>query len=373
MAIASSMVIVVLLALAITSGTVVVTFARSNDRVIKVREVVTRIGVLRDAVSDEAFAEASYRRAPNRRSWQELDDAMRAVPALIDDLRTYVDKADAITLSNLSVLNARYVTQIRSQRGRPQAAADDRVAGPALDAMRELLQSMIVRHRDFVTDATREQQGLITRLGVLLAAAFTLAFGILCWAVRLTLREHRRVQRQAASARARSLTDPLTGLANRAALAEAMESELGRPDTCASLLMIDLDHFKPVNDTYGHQVGDVVLRQVAERLRSSVRVEDVATRLGGDEFALFLKKDADADLVASRVLGAFDVPFLVGNLSIALGASIGLAHAVGRALGPDDLVGAADAALYGAKRSGRGRLVAQVDQALGVRTGERGA
>lgn len=354
--VAAVMTIAALLALAGTAAGSIAAISRSNQRITDEREVLAQIGLLRDAVSDEAFAEASYRRAPNKKSWDALLDTMEAVPLHIENVRGYVGRADGITLSNLSVLNARYVSQIRATRGETSQALDDRVAGPALHSMRILLQAMIDRHRDAITVATQQQDRLIVTLSILLGGVFLVAVSVTVWALRITVKENRRFQREAAQARASAMLDPLTGLANRAALNLALEAELGQPDTQATLLLIDLDRFKPVNDTFGHLVGDEVLRVVGERLRASVRNNDLATRLGGDEFAL-LVVTGDADQVASRVLAAFHEPIQAGGRSIDLGASIGIAHANGPSARAEDLLEAADTALYRAKRNGRGRVV----------------
>lgn len=353
--VAAVMTIAALLALAGTSAGSIAAISRSNQRITDEREVLRQIGLLRDAVSDEAFAEASYRRAPSKESWNALLDTMEAVPMNIENLRDYVGRADGITLSNLSVLNARYVSQIRATRGETSQALDDRVAGPALHSMRVLLQAMIDRHRNAVTAATQKQDRLIATLSSLLGGVFLVAVGVFAWALRITVTEHRRVQRDAAQARASAMLDPLTGLANRTALTLALGAELGQPDTQATLLLIDLDSFKPVNDTFGHLVGDEVLRVVGERLRASVRHNDLATRLGGDEFALLVVTE-DADQVAGRVLAAFDEPIQAGGRMIDVGASIGIAYANGPFMRAEDLLEAADTALYRAKRNGRGRV-----------------
>ena len=145
-------------------------------------------------------------------------------------------------------------------------------------------------------------------------------------------------------------TDPLTGLRNRRGLDEGLE-EL-RDELPLSLLFIDLDGFKPVNDTYGHATGDELLRAVAERITAQVRDQDVAARFGGDEFVVALPRtDATAaDQVARRLTDRIERPVPVeADTTVSVGASIGVVTAT--AAGPmDELLDAADAAMYAEKQ-----------------------
>jgi diguanylate cyclase (GGDEF)-like protein len=169
---------------------------------------------------------------------------------------------------------------------------------------------------------------------------------------------HELVQRQA-------VTDELTALSNHRRFQEVIAQEIGRArrfNQDLGLIMLDIDHFKAVNDTYGHQQGDVVLREVARVLRESSREIDEPARYGGEELAVALPQTdlAGAYLFAERVrtaLEALRIPRLDGDGGhLRVTASFGAA-----ALGPDDdkgsLIAAADAALYRAKRAGRNRTV----------------
>ena len=143
-------------------------------------------------------------------------------------------------------------------------------------------------------------------------------------------------------------TDPLTGLANRSALSRRLEHEAGP----VTLALVDLDDFKPVNDNYGHDIGDAVLRIVAARLRGTLRSGDLAVRFGGDEFAIVFAEGTgydDARETMRRVVHAVEAPIATAEeLIITVGASVGLATAA-----PDDVQRLADQALYDAKRLGR--------------------
>jgi diguanylate cyclase (GGDEF)-like protein len=156
-------------------------------------------------------------------------------------------------------------------------------------------------------------------------------------------------------------TDPLTGLANRLSLADRIEMAidgLAAAGPGIALLMLDLDGFKAVNDTYGHAIGDELLMMVARRLRGSLRPSDLVARLGGDEFAVLLERvDHHQTLAAAqRLLIAVNAPFAFSRGTISLSASIGLCHAAD-ARGTLDLMRDADVAMYRAKADGKNRIV----------------
>jgi diguanylate cyclase (GGDEF)-like protein len=168
---------------------------------------------------------------------------------------------------------------------------------------------------------------------------------------------HETVERQA-------VTDELTGLANQRAFHTILEHEIERSrrfNTPLALVMLDLDHFKEVNDEYGHQQGDEVLAKVADVLREFSRDIDAPTRVGGDELAVILPQtDSDgAAQLAERMREAVERLEVLppnGGESLTLGASFGVAALPESAADKDGLVAAADAALYRAKRAGRSRV-----------------
>jgi len=163
---------------------------------------------------------------------------------------------------------------------------------------------------------------------------------------------------------AQAYRDSLTGLANRARLSERVDHALARlrgrsPDHCA-LLFIDLDHFKLVNDRFGHAKGDRVLQVVAERIRVCIRPGDTAARMGGDEFAILLEDVSTQDeamVVAERVLEALVRPIDLGEANPIVGGSIGLALSGVGGETADDLLRSADVAMYAAKAAGRAQVV----------------
>ena len=153
--------------------------------------------------------------------------------------------------------------------------------------------------------------------------------------------------------------DVLTGLPNRNLVYEYAGHLLAaakRSQSSGAFLFIDLDRFKPINDLYGHEVGDRLLQEVADRLRQCVRQEDLIGRIGGDEFVIVLPhpgKGHRAATVAQHVLYSIGRPFEIGGLTLAVSPSIGIAYYPQHGEDADALVRAADIAMYQAKRGGR--------------------
>ena len=205
----------------------------------------------------------------------------------------------------------------------------------------------------FSNDPEGADLEVVKPLAIALADSMSLALS------GIALRERLRNQ---------ALRDPLTGLYNRRFMQEVMESfalQAQRRNSSMSAIMIDLDHFKQLNDKHGHAVGDTVLRDVAGVLLASLRKSDIACRYGGEELIVLLP---DSDPVAARTK-AEEIRKRIAELSpadgITVSASLGVASIPQSATSPGDLVAMADAALYKAKQEGRNRVeVAPVRMAL---------
>jgi len=161
--------------------------------------------------------------------------------------------------------------------------------------------------------------------------------------------------------RKRAMHDPLTGLANRTQLVDELDRALGRArrDRELALIILDLDNFKDVNDSFGHPAGDRMLLAVSGLLRSCVRPEDTVSRLGGDEFAVLLqtvRSEHDVLRVAARIQETLQEPIVVEGKEIAARASVGIAWNSSASRSADELIRNADVAMYSAKAQGKNRV-----------------
>jgi diguanylate cyclase (GGDEF)-like protein len=219
-------------------------------------------------------------------------------------------------------------------------------------------------------EAVDRLEKLLFGTGVLLCTALFFGTFFIYPQIRTQLREHGKLTAMTATLSARSetleqaaLTDSLTGMQNRRyfddALREYLEEfqRIGKP---VGLMILDLDHFKEVNDTHGHDVGDEVLRAVASCLKDMTRYHDVVARLGGEEFAV-VAPNMDNDLLmklAERIRKAIAAMAVVsGNVRLKVTTSVGLAVWDGKE-SADQFYRRADSMLYQAKRLGRNRVCA---------------
>jgi diguanylate cyclase len=182
---------------------------------------------------------------------------------------------------------------------------------------------------------------------------------------RTVHRASRRLREQAVENERLALLDPLTGLPNRRLLTDRLERAVmsaERAGGVVALMILDVDRFKEVNDTLGHDRGDTLLKLVADRLLTRVREVDTVARLGGDEFAVLapgLHSVLDAERLARRIHTAFDRPFEVDQLMLHVDSSLGVAVMPGHAENAAELMQRADMAMYGAKQARLGTLLFQ--------------
>ncbi|MET0240080.1 MAG: sensor domain-containing diguanylate cyclase [Sphingobium sp.] len=169
--------------------------------------------------------------------------------------------------------------------------------------------------------------------------------------------------RRAADLSALAATDPLTGVPNRRSFEERAQAIIARraeSGQSVAVAMIDVDHFKAINDTYGHPAGDVVLKEIARRCREALRADDLFARLGGEEFVALLPSDDREELraVTKRLCTIIaDTPVVAGGVVIDVRASLGVAIGVDGYTTLETLIASADEALYSAKQTGRNRVV----------------
>ncbi len=196
----------------------------------------------------------------------------------------------------------------------------------------------------------------------------TISVEVLCTTYRVgdrllaqcTLRDVKARKEAEARIRYLAMHDALTGLPNRTLLMDRLSQGIARArrdHSQVGLLLLDLDHFKHINDSLGHFVGDALLEEVSKRLRSVLRDSDTPARLGGDEFVIAagdLSGTADAEILAQRIQAALEPAFQIGSHSLRIATSIGISMYPADGDSPAALLQAADTAMYQAKKNGRG-------------------
>ena len=236
-----------------------------------------------------------------------------------------------------------------------------------IDAGTEPLGLLRLRTWSSSTDAVLT---LLGRQYLVLGGLATVLMGTLLVSAQQKLRRQSRRrellhQQEKAELELKALSDPLTGVWNRRGveheLQRILEQTPGGNKMQLAVCMIDLDDFKPVNDAYGHAVGDQVLVAVTRRLRGFLRDEDILGRIGGDEFIAIFRNCADPQIsrkLAARIVIGLKAPFFFDGLQVRIGASIGIAL---NAADPDEsmtsLLERADQAMYVAKHGGKGHLI----------------
>ena len=174
--------------------------------------------------------------------------------------------------------------------------------------------------------------------------------------MRQDITSHKREKKQLIML---SQIDALTGLTNRAGFFKKLESAMQNSTAKGALMAVmymDIDYFKPVNDTYGHNTGDALLKAFSGRLTHTVRATDTVARLGGDEFTIVMEnllRNEDASAIAAKIVTAMQTPFKLGDVCVSVSTSIGLAFFQGGLLEPEELLKQADMLLYQAKQAGR--------------------
>jgi diguanylate cyclase (GGDEF)-like protein len=305
----------------------------------------------------------------DRAAWRELEQASRELTALDEQVlvTTALRRVTALMQSDgaelrLAAGDQHRVHRLRDGEERPESVWSSQRAGATvtvartegapwlpvecteasvpLDGPGGPLGLLVVQYDGAVRLSRRERSQLAAYAGALSVA--------LCNA-----RLHEELREQAERHAHAAQHDPLTGLPNRMQLHARLGDALAAGDG-VSVLLLDLDRFKPVNDTHGHGAGDEVLRIVAGRLRAAVRPADLVARLGGDEFAVLVCEGSDSAQLAERLQALVAAPIALGQVVLTVGASIGRACSPDDGTSPEALLRAADDDMYRAKRTAVG-------------------
>ncbi|HRE16370.1 MAG TPA: EAL domain-containing protein, partial [Rhodocyclaceae bacterium] len=210
---------------------------------------------------------------------------------------------------------------------------------------------------------TKSLDHLYSRLALYAISALAIGFAALLLAAGIVYRVRGAVTRAEESLHHLAHIDSVTGLGNRHAFNARLDSSLAESAQFAGklgLMLIDLDNFKTVNDTLGHQSGDELLRQVGQRLQRALRRHDLVCRVGGDEFAVIqrhLNDEQEVDVVGDKLVQAFSEPFIVNGREFHVTGSIGVSIYPRDAYNRDELLRHADTAMYFAKESGKNKYV----------------
>ncbi len=318
--------------------------ARMRGTVEQVNEATARLAGyqrLQHALAQQAFAEMEFRKEPSEAARDALLEAVADLDVANDEVRATGTVADRVAAGKVSVLNRVYEGELRGARAW--------TPGEHLMLIQQVIDDAMAQNTRDLQRASDNQAAALSRMAWRAPLALLICFGLLggCWVA--LVRYGRRAAARAAVNERLALEDPLTGLGNRRALGLALAPELTAEHADSAVLLLDLDRFKEINDTWGHNVGDEVLKTVAERLTHTVRSTDLVARLGGDEFAVLVRPAAHAEVLRERLHAAVSAPMQVGGVLLQPGGSIGLAT-VQSGQSQEDVLRAADHALYELKR-----------------------
>ncbi len=281
---------------------------------------------------------------------QEENDILKRIRELTREAQPEVQAVVEMTTINND--QTEIFERIRSVAMPRQRAIAEQI-GILLDIQRKQTATAVQNAEDSYVQV----RSLMLILGTL---TFLMGLGI-AWFVS------RHVTNQAQQLANQAMYDALTGLPNRSLLHDRLEHEIAlaaREKTSFGVVMMDLDRFKVINDTLGHEVGDEVLREVGRRLKATVRSEDTVARLGGDEYVLLLRdmEEKDVQQIANKLLTALDQPCYWQGQGIDLGASLGVSLFPVQCTDASTLLRCADIAMYVAKRAGSGYVLYAPEQ-----------
>jgi diguanylate cyclase len=315
-----------------------------------------------NAVTGEESLERKYRLEPGPEVRARFDNTAAALVTALDLVRTTGSADDRVVVEGVLSQHRGYLDAIDllfAAVDRGDAALslkiDNETVDPVFAAMETaVLDAAAARHDAFLVEVTR-LHNLQTHTRRLTPLVFITGLIVAALLASITRGHRRQLGMERTMAVHESLHDALTGLPNRTLLAERCAQALHADKdtgTHSALLLIDLDRFKEINDTFGHHYGDELLRQVGARLTSALPEGDTVARLGGDEFAVLLRDVGaviGAQQIAAELRAQFEAPFHVAGVDLDVEASVGLVVSGEHGDDPSTLLQHADIAMYVAK------------------------
>ena len=289
--------------------------------------------------------------------------------AMLDQAGVLVLRSSGFALSDIQTLlsNSSFLAELHKSMGLYTTRVIDQFAlpGQKRNEFRKVLIAPLIKDqkisRIYLLDIDQSSAATMSKVALIAASMMTSLLIVLGYSIPAAIAFRRIRERWKVEDQLRFLAmhDPLTGLPNRMQLQNRLDQALARAkrrDSLLTVMCIDLDRFKDVNDTLGHKVGDGLLLEVSERLRECVRETDIVARLGGDEFAIVAEDLEEPNAViplARRICQELAKPFEISSHAIAISGSVGISFAPTEGTDSAILLNNADLALYRAKNDGR--------------------
>lgn len=314
------------------------------------------------AVGEEESLERKYRLEPGPGVRASYQRAAAQIVAALGEVRRDGDQQDRALVDGVLAQHSSYLQAIErlfvaTDQGDTAAALriDGEEVDPPFDDIRATILLAATQKHDIALAELANLQRLESLTGRLTPLVFVTGLGLAALLAAISRGHRRQLDVERACAVRDSLHDALTGLPNRSLLADRVGQALradGRKATTTGLLLIDIDRFKDINDTFGHHYGDQLLRQVGPRLAGKLHRADTVARLGGDEFAVLLpdvSSLADAVAVAEQLHAALEISFQVEEVELDVEASVGVVVSGQHGTDAATLLQRADIAMYVAK------------------------
>ncbi|MEV4283372.1 putative bifunctional diguanylate cyclase/phosphodiesterase [Actinoplanes xinjiangensis] len=354
--------VLVVVTLSVFASVTAIAGARATDQFARSEQISAAWHNCIDALRNELLFIQEYRAQPSSGIANDLDAAAAEIRAAADVLDGYAESAgSAARFAGAHQRFEQGVSRLMAAVDGNEPAMAARIYSDELQplgsALTYLAEQSVEQGNTVTSGHLRELRRLQT-IGMATPVVFAAGLLLLGLFWRILRRYQRNMQEQARESEYRASHDALTGLPNRALLRTRIDAAL-EIDQQVALLLLDLDRFKEVNDTLGHQAGDDLLRQVSARLGGVLRQDDTLARLGGDEFAVLLP-NADVQQaieVSEQLLATLTEPMLLNGITVTVDGSFGIAVHPEHANSADELLRRADIAMYAAKERHAGITV----------------